>query len=183
VGASIAAIGRVIDSGLNFELLNGVGIGNGNAAAKEAAGLEVVDRQTVHEEIVVPGKRAMSAKTSLRFPAGASAQLGGIGNAGSDSRGERNDLGIVSGDGRQLASLGPIGNASEGAGTSLKQLRVSRNCYSFLDASCLQFNIKPSGFSHIDTKPALYCALKSSFGELDRVRPGREQRNYVVPAR
>src|SRR5262249_8712762 len=51
--AGVAPIGRIIDAGLHFEFLNGVGIRDCHTSAEEAARLQVVDWQSVHKEVVV----------------------------------------------------------------------------------------------------------------------------------
>src|SRR5262249_41049502 len=109
----------------------------------------------------------MSAKIALGLSAGAAAEFGGIGNAGSDSGRQGDDLGIVSGDQGQIGDQGSIGDASERAGIRLKKLGVSSNRYSLLDPTGLQFDIKPRGFGDIDLKPVFHRGFEPYLGELD----------------
>ena len=112
VGAGIAAVAGIIRGGLNFEFLNGVGVGNADAGINIdiAGGVrmgDVVDGHAVHLEIVRPGRVSVDAHILGAFPERSCIVHRGIGASG-----KAQDLRVVAIAQRKAGHFGAIGDAS-----------------------------------------------------------------------
>src|SRR5271165_2083822 len=86
VGASITPIGSVVESGLDLEFLDGIGVGYGNPAARRSAPLDVAYADTVQLEVIVVrpcpvNKKTIVSLVDLRQSRIASPEFPGVAHA------------------------------------------------------------------------------------------------------
>src|SRR6266542_3225769 len=176
VSPGVAAESSVVQAGLHLELLDSVGIGNGNASGKKAARLAVVDRQAIHLEVVVASERSVCARSVSNVrAAGTAPYLGGIVHLRRDASRQTNDLRKVARRQRQIGDLRLICDAPQRARFCLQQCSLSGNRHHLLHSSQIEHYIEPRRLCNIDLNTSLNRKLETSPGEFDAIGVRQQQ--------
>src|SRR5215475_10198965 len=147
VCAAITSIGSVVESCLNLELLNAVGIRNGNPPAPAGTTLYIADTDPIELEVVVIRARTMNENPivrlgNLRQPGSAQPKFAGVIDAAKYARRQTGNLNKIPRDQRKSSHCIFVDNFPKSGTLGLHDGPVSEDIYIFENGCQLKVDLE-----------------------------------------